>query len=151
MMLWQGQIFSITGHLWGESTSRVDSPYKGPVMWNLDVFFDVNLNNLFIKQSNCQGFEIPSFNGSCDVTVIISFSIHWRVESQCHPICLQQYTGVTLDPHHWLYHSPILAIVQLNLHVSHLPWVSYRAEVILAIKQLPDQRSLEYFNEKFIA
>ena len=35
----------------------VDSPHEGPVMWNFDVFFVVNLNMLFNKQSSCQWFE----------------------------------------------------------------------------------------------
>ena len=29
----------------------VDSPHKGPVMWNYDVFFDVNMNKLFITHA----------------------------------------------------------------------------------------------------
>ena len=39
--------------------SLVDSPHKGPVMGNFDVFFDVALNKLLNKQLNCQWFEIP--------------------------------------------------------------------------------------------
>ena len=35
-------------------------PSRRPVAWSLDVFFDLDLNKRFSKQSRCQLFEMPS-------------------------------------------------------------------------------------------
>ena len=55
---WHGNIFCLTGPLWGESTSHELNPLmKGPLMWSFDVFFDGCLNNRFNKQWSCRWFE----------------------------------------------------------------------------------------------
>ena len=33
---------------------QVDSPHKGPAMWNIGVLFAINLNELLNKQLSCQ-------------------------------------------------------------------------------------------------
>ena len=47
---WHGNIFNITGPLWGESLCLVtcDSSHKKLAMWSFDVFFVVGLNKALI-------------------------------------------------------------------------------------------------------
>ena len=53
MKTWHGNIFHITGPLWGES------PWlQRPVMQSFDVFFDVRQNKLLNNQWICQLFEM---------------------------------------------------------------------------------------------
>ena len=46
--------------VWGIHWSPVNSPHKGPVMLNFDVFFDLCLNKQLSKQSWGWWFETPS-------------------------------------------------------------------------------------------
>ena len=43
--------------VWGIHQSPVDSPHKGPLMSNLNVFFVVGLNKLLHKQLRCQWLQ----------------------------------------------------------------------------------------------
>ena len=61
---WHANAFCITGPLWVELTVTNDSPHKGPVMRNFDVFFVVSLD----KESRRWWFE--TLWRSCDVTVM---------------------------------------------------------------------------------
>ena len=53
-----GNIFHVTGPLWGEFTGEF--PSQRPVMWSFDVFFDVCLNKHLSKTLRCWWFEMPS-------------------------------------------------------------------------------------------
>ena len=44
-----GNIFRVTGHLYGEFTSPRWIPHKKPVTRSFDVFFDMRLNNRLSK------------------------------------------------------------------------------------------------------
>ena len=55
MTSWHGNIFHITGPLWGESTCHWWIPLtKGPIMHRVYVFFLVSLNKILNKHSSCQ-------------------------------------------------------------------------------------------------
>ena len=60
MMSSNGNIFHITGPLYGEF------PSQRPVMWSFDVFFDLRLNKRLSKQSRRQWFETPSCSSWCN-------------------------------------------------------------------------------------
>ena len=72
MTLWHGFFFffCITGALWGNHQSLVDSPIKEPVMWNFGVYIFVDLNKLFNEQLSCRWFEIPWH--LCDIAVMFT-------------------------------------------------------------------------------
>ena len=63
MMTWScGNIFRVSGRLWGESTgqpSPVDFPSQKPATRSFDIFIDLCLNNRLAKQSRRQWFETP--------------------------------------------------------------------------------------------
>ena len=77
MIAWHGNIFCITGPLWGESTGHRWIPLtkgqwyrKRPIIRNCIVFFAVSLlNNLLNKQFSCWWSEIQWH--LCDITVMI--------------------------------------------------------------------------------
>ena len=52
-----GNIFRVTGHLYGEFTGPRWIPAQRPVTQSLDVFFDLRLNERLSKQSRCWWFE----------------------------------------------------------------------------------------------
>ena len=58
MTLWNGNIFRVTGHLWGEFTGEFHA--QRPVTLSFDVFFDLRLNKRLNKQSWGWWFETPS-------------------------------------------------------------------------------------------
>ena len=49
--------------------SPVDSPHKGPVILNFDVFDCVPMNKLLNKQSTCRWFETPYRSINVDVVI----------------------------------------------------------------------------------
>ena len=55
-----GNIFPVTGSLWGESTGQRWIPSQRPVMQSIDVFFDQCLNLWLGKQSIRWWLETPS-------------------------------------------------------------------------------------------
>ena len=55
-----GNIFHVTGPLWGESTGHRWLPLARPVTRSFDVFFVLRLNKWMSKQSRHQRFEMPS-------------------------------------------------------------------------------------------
>ena len=57
MISLNGNIFSVTGPLWGESTG--DSSHR-PVTRSFDVFFDLRLHKRLSKQSRRRRFETPA-------------------------------------------------------------------------------------------
>ena len=58
MTSWNGNIFRVTGPLWGESTGGF--PSQMSVARSFDVFFDLRLNNRLGKQSIRRWFKTPS-------------------------------------------------------------------------------------------
>ena len=55
-----GNIFRLTGHLWGNSPVAGEFPAQRPVTRSFDVFFDLRLNKRLGKQSWGWWFETPS-------------------------------------------------------------------------------------------
>ena len=55
-----GNIFGVTGHLWGEFTGPGVFPAQRPVTRNFDVFFELRPNKLLSKQPWGCWFETPS-------------------------------------------------------------------------------------------
>ena len=55
-----GNIFRVTGPLWGESTDHRWFPSQRPVTRCFDVFFDLRLNKRLTKQTRREWFEKPS-------------------------------------------------------------------------------------------
>ena len=55
-----GNIFRITGPLWGESTSDWRIPLTKKVIWSCNVFFDLTQKKRLSKQSSLWWFEMPS-------------------------------------------------------------------------------------------
>ena len=55
-----GNIFRVTGHLWGEFTGPGEFPAQRPVARCFDVFFDLRLNRRLSKQSWGWWFETIS-------------------------------------------------------------------------------------------
>ena len=60
MMSWNGNIFRVTGPLWGELPVTGEFPSQRPVMWSFDVSFDLRLNKRLGKQPLGWWFETPS-------------------------------------------------------------------------------------------
>ena len=70
---------------------NVDSPHKDPVMRNVDVFSDVELNQLLNKRSTkLLGFETPW--RSCDIIVIMMTSSNGDIFRVTGPLC-GEFTG----------------------------------------------------------
>ena len=65
-----GNIFRVTGLLWGESTGHRWIPSQRPVTRSFDVFFDMRMNKRFSKQSRRRWFETPSLWHQCNVIII---------------------------------------------------------------------------------
>ena len=57
-----GNIFRVTGPLWGEFTGHRWIPLQRPVTQSFDVFFDLRLNKQLSKQSRRRWFETPSLS-----------------------------------------------------------------------------------------
>ena len=55
-----GNIFYVTGPLWGNSPVTGEFPSQRPVMWSFDVFFNLRLNKRVSKQLRPWWFETPS-------------------------------------------------------------------------------------------
>ena len=55
-----GNIFRVTGHLYGNSTIPGEFPTQRPVTWSFGVFFDLRLNKRLSKRWRCWWFETPS-------------------------------------------------------------------------------------------
>ena len=55
-----GNIFRVTGPLWGNPPVTGGFPSQRPVTRSFDVFFDLRLNKRLSKQSRRRGFEAPS-------------------------------------------------------------------------------------------
>ena len=69
LMSSNGNIFRVTGHLWGESTYHRWIPLTKPVTRSFHVFFDVCLNKRLNKQFICRWFWTPrrSFWRHCNI------------------------------------------------------------------------------------
>ena len=57
-----GNIFRVTGPLWGEFTGPGEFPTQRPVTQSFDVFFDLRLNKRLSKQPWGWWFETPSWS-----------------------------------------------------------------------------------------
>ena len=55
-----GNVFRVTGPLWGESTGSGGFPSPRPMSRGFDILFDLCLNKRLSKQSRRQWFEAPS-------------------------------------------------------------------------------------------
>ena len=55
-----GNIFRVTGPLWGEPSVTSGFPSQKPVTRTFDAFFDLRMNKRLSKQPRCQWFETPS-------------------------------------------------------------------------------------------
>ena len=66
-----GNIFHITGPLWGNPPVTGGFPSQRPVTQSFDVFFELCVNKRWNKQSRCRWFETPSHSlwRHCNVTV----------------------------------------------------------------------------------
>ena len=60
MTSWNGNIFSVTGHLCGNSPAPGEFPAQRPVTRGFDVFFDLRVNKWLSKQSWGWWFDTPS-------------------------------------------------------------------------------------------
>ena len=67
-----GNIFRVTGPLFGEFTGPGEFPTQRPVTRSFDVFFDVRLNKRLCKQPWGWWFETPSWSlwRQCNVCVV---------------------------------------------------------------------------------
>ena len=93
--------------VWGIHRSPVNSPHKGPVTWNLDVFFDLHLNKRFSKQSWGWWFETSSCslwrhcNASQGVSVV-SFLENMIVDALAKPRDIENLGGFSpLNSIYW--------------------------------------------------
>ena len=81
MMTWlNGNIFRITGTIWGESTGWF--PLQRSVTRSFDVFFDLRLNKWLSKQPRCRWFEtsLCSLWRHCyDKGVHLAYSLQCRM------------------------------------------------------------------------
>ena len=68
-----GNIFRVTGLLWGESPVTGEFPAQGPVTQSFDVFFDLRLNKRVSNPSRRRWFETPCAH--YDVTVMWCFIV----------------------------------------------------------------------------
>ena len=59
MTSWNGNIFCVTGPLWGNSPVTSEFPSQRSVTRSLDVFFDLGLDKRLSKQSGRRWFETP--------------------------------------------------------------------------------------------
>ena len=66
-----GNIFHVTGYLWGNSPVTGEFPSQRPVTRSFDVFFDLHLNKQLSKQSWGWWFEMPSHPLCCHCNDIL--------------------------------------------------------------------------------
>ena len=64
-----GNIFRVTGPLWGEFTGPGEFPTQRPVTRSFDVFSDLRLNKRLSKQPSGWWFETPSWSLWCQCNV----------------------------------------------------------------------------------
>ena len=86
-----GNIFHVTGPLWGEFTGHQWIPLTKPVTQRFDVFFDLCLNKRLSKQSRRQWFETPSRSlwrqcndDGCPGAIVLTAL--WLISVICHHI-----------------------------------------------------------------
>ena len=72
-----GNIFRVTGPLWGEFTGPGEFPTQRPVTRSFDVFFDLRLINGWVN--NREAGDLRRHHGHYDVSVMITLSYN------CHP------------------------------------------------------------------
>ena len=116
IMSWHRNTFHITGPLWGESNWPfvrgihrwpVDSPHKGPAIWNLCVYYVVSLNKLLNRrQPSCQWFEVPwspcgiTCNAKCTLLNPHSKKQPYSQQGRCHltlgPLTFADWTRTSL-------------------------------------------------------
>ena len=93
-----GNIFRVTGPLWGNSPVTDGFPSQRLVTRSFDVFFDVNMDKRSNKQSIPRKFETPrcSLWRRCNVNPNVVWSkvriSHWSFNS----FCVTLWTHVTL-------------------------------------------------------
>ena len=76
-----GNIFRVTGPLWGEAIGHQQIPFTKASDAEFDVFFDLRLNKLLRKQSQHRWFEMPpcSFWRHCyDNGSVCSSTPNWQ-------------------------------------------------------------------------
>ena len=111
MASWHGNPFCISGPLWWESQSLVDSPHKWPVVMSFDVISVVgHLHKLLNKQLSCQWFETPWWQ--CDVTVMKTTNIFANSNFEIHFLEWQllSLSSISIDifpmgpiDHNWIW------------------------------------------------
>ena len=77
-----GNIFCITGPLWGEPPVTGGFPSQMPVTLSFDVFFDLCLNKRLNKQSRHRWFETPSCSLWCHYNADLDTQAHTHTHKQ---------------------------------------------------------------------
>ena len=81
-----GNIFHVTGHLWGEFTGHQWIPHTRPVTWSFDGFFDLRLNKWLSKQ--LWGSRLLSLWHHCnDFALILVACMSQTSHDKRHLIC----------------------------------------------------------------
>ena len=83
-----GNIFRVTGPLWGEFTGPGEFPAQSPVMRSFDVFFDLRPNK---RLSNCEAGDLRRHRGHYDVNVMTVMYMSCQSQSGVPQIPLSCY------------------------------------------------------------
>ena len=119
-----GNIFRITGPLWGEFTSHQWIPPKRSAMRSFDVFFDVCLNKRLTKPSRRRWFKTPSGSLWHHCNDGIDNSPHYIFHKSCSTcIIMPLVPGIILHPEAlccWTHQQPFPMIQLLHGMQSYL-------------------------------
>ena len=83
---WHGNVFRITGLLWGESTGHRIIPLTKPVMQSIAIFFYISPNKLFNKQSSCRWFETSKVSCGMLFSKLLLQEFHNCTVNILHPV-----------------------------------------------------------------
>ena len=87
-----GNIFCVTGPLYGEFTGPGEFPTQRPVARSFDVFFDLRLNKRLNTHYNREAGDLRRHRGHYDVNVMLKKQLIYL--NQCSPRASQH--GVTI-------------------------------------------------------
>ena len=108
-----GNLFHVTGHLWGEFTGHRGIPAQRPVKRSFDVFFDLPWINGWVN--NGEAGDLRRYRAHYDVIVMDAFVMlahyrKWRprlskLPSLCKKQFIQLVSTVALKGHHYISFS----------------------------------------------
>ena len=120
-----GNIFRVTGPLWGEFTGPGEFPSQRPVTRSFDVFFDLRLNKRLSKQSWGWWFETPAWSLWRHRNVLAPFVIN----AHCYVLLSFSMISSVLKWRLFLSLPCFMTINCIELEISKILAVLFRSEM----------------------